>query len=62
MATYRVQQGASVYYEVIVEADTEDEALELGMNEIMSGKGLEVDGSFEWQDDTWVEEQEEEEE
>jgi hypothetical protein len=60
MATYRVQQGATVYYEVTVEASNEDEALELGMNEIMSGDGMEVEGSFEWQDDTWVEEEEEE--
>jgi len=62
MKTYRVQQGATVYYEVTVQASNEDEALELGMNKIMSGEGVEVDGSFEWQDDTWVEENQEEEE
>jgi hypothetical protein len=62
MTTYRVQQGATVYYEVTVQASNEDEALELGMNKIMSGEGVEVDGSFEWQDDTWVEENQEEEE
>lgn len=62
MATYKVQQAGVTYYEVTVEAGNEDEALELGMAELMNGGGYEVNGSFEWQDDTWVEEQEEEEE
>lgn len=62
MATYKVQQAGVTYYEVTVEASNEDEALELGMAELMNGEGYEVNGSFEWQDDTWVEEQEEEEE
>jgi hypothetical protein len=56
MATYRVQQAAVTYYEIIVEADNQDEALELGMTELMNDEGYEVDGSFEWQDDTWIEE------
>lgn len=62
MATYRVQQAAVTYYEVTVEANDEDEALEIGMAEIMNDNGIEVLGSFEWQDDTWVEEVEDEDE
>jgi hypothetical protein len=62
MATYKVQQAGVTYYETTVKASNEDEALELGMAKLMNGEGYEVNGSFEWQDDTWVEEQEEEEE
>ena len=32
------------------------------MAEIMNDNGIEVLGSFEWQDDTWVEEVEDEDE
>jgi hypothetical protein len=56
MPEYRVQQQATVYYEVVVEADTEDQAREIGVEKIFNGDGYEADGSFEWQDDTWIEE------
>jgi hypothetical protein len=56
MPTYKVQMGGTVYHEVIIEANNEEEALESGIVSLMSGEGYEVNGSFEWQDDTWVEE------
>jgi hypothetical protein len=62
MPTYRVQQQATVYYEVIVEADTEEKAREIGVEKILDGDGYEADGSFEWQDDTWSEEVEDDDE
>ena len=57
MAMYRVQQKATVWYEVVIEADNEDEALEFGIEALSDGDGFEASGSFMWQEDYWVEEQ-----
>lgn len=56
MPEYRVQQMATVWYEVVIEADNEDEAIELGLDSLARGNGYEASGSFEFQDETWVEE------
>lgn len=56
MPMYRFQQMATVWYEVIVEADNRDEAEELGLDSIARGNGEEADGSFELQGETWLEE------
>lgn len=50
MKTYIVKQEASVLYEVEVEAENEDQALELGQAKLFDGEGSEVIYSFEWQD------------
>ena len=55
MAMYRVQQKATVWYEVVIEADNEDEALEFGIEALSDGDGFEASGSFMWQEDYWVE-------
>lgn len=56
MPEYRVQQMATVWYEVVIEADNEDEAIELGLDSLARGNGYEASGSFEFQDETWAEE------
>lgn len=62
MATkkWKVQQMAEVWHEVWVEAKTKEEALELGMEKIMNFDGEELDDTFEFQDTTNVEEENEE--
>jgi len=50
MKKYIVQQEASVLYEIEVEAENEDQALELGQAKLFDGEGSEVLYSFEWQD------------
>ena len=58
MPKYIVKQEASVLFFVEVEASTEEEALELGQEQLFNGNGIEVPYSFEWQDWNSVEEQE----
>jgi hypothetical protein len=50
MKKYIVKQEASVLYEIEVEAENEDQALELGQAKLFDGEGSEVLYSFEWQD------------
>ena len=54
MAKYKVSQGAYVYFDVVIEAENEAQARELGAELIMDGQGVEDPASFEWQDDTYV--------
>jgi len=55
MAKYVVEQMATVWYRVNVEADTEEQAKELGYELLNKGEGIETSYSFEWQDEFWVE-------
>jgi hypothetical protein len=57
MPEYKFQQMATVWYQVIVEADNEENAIDIGLEAIAMGDGEEVDNSFELQDETWIEEQ-----
>jgi hypothetical protein len=50
MKTYIVKLEASVLYEVEVEAENDEQALELGQTKLFDGEGTEVPYSFEWQD------------
>ena len=59
MATYKVQQMAQVWYEVEVEADNRDEAIELATAKLMNDDGVEVPDSWEWQDEFWTDKDEE---
>ena len=59
MAIYKVQQRAEVWQEVIVEADSREQALAIGTESLMEGEGTDVDDLFEWQDDIYIEEMEE---
>jgi len=59
MAIYKVHQMAQVWYEAIVIADSRDEAIEKASDIIMSDDGVEVNGSFEWQDEFWTDKDEE---
>ena len=58
MAEYRVQMASSSWYEVIVTADSEEQALTIGMDSLMDGGGYQLDDTFAWEDDTFVEEKE----
>jgi hypothetical protein len=55
MAKYVVEQMATVWYRVNVEADTEEQAKELGYELLNKGEGIKTPYSFEWQDEFWVE-------
>jgi hypothetical protein len=50
MKTYKVINEASVLYEIEVEAENEEQALEIGLEALFNGEGNEVLYSFEWQD------------
>jgi hypothetical protein len=56
MKQYRVQQMATVWYEVSVEAKDEDEAQFIAEEMFNNGDGYEADGSFEFQGEFWVSE------
>lgn len=56
MKTYKVKQEASVLYEIEVEAENEEQALEIGQRKLFDGEGSETPYSFEWQDWNKVEE------
>jgi hypothetical protein len=48
---YYVQQKATVWMQVGIEADSEIEAVELGLDSLRSGNGDEAEDSFEFQDE-----------
>ena len=54
---YRIQQKASVWIEVSVEADNLDEAMELAEQEINKGHFKEDPSSFELVDEFWYEDE-----
>jgi hypothetical protein len=56
MPIYKVQLPATIFYEIIISAETRDDALNLGIDKLMSGEGIEVPESFDWQDEAWIEE------
>jgi hypothetical protein len=56
MKTYIVKQEASLLYEIEIEAENEEQALELGQAKLFDGEGSETQYSFEWQDWHKVEE------
>jgi hypothetical protein len=58
MAKYIVEQMAQVWYRIEVDIDSNDEniALELGMEKLMNDEGAEIPFTFEWQDETSIEE------
>jgi hypothetical protein len=56
MAKYIVEQMATVWYRIEVEAENEVEAQEQATNLIISGEGEEMYSSFEWQDQFYIEE------
>jgi hypothetical protein len=55
MKKYSVKLEASVLYEVEVEAENDEQALEIGSEALFAGEGNEVPYSFEWQDYNIVE-------
>lgn len=59
MAKYIVEQMATVWYQVEVEADTKEQALDLGQDKLNQGEGWQNQDSFEFQDEFWVSEGEE---
>jgi hypothetical protein len=50
MKKYSVKLEASLLYEVEVEAENDEQALEIGAEALFNGEGTEVPYSFEWQD------------
>lgn len=54
MAIYYVQQKATVWHEVRVEAHTPEQALQIGIESIDEGNAFEVNDSFEWADSYWL--------
>jgi hypothetical protein len=52
MATYYIQQKATVWNQVLVEADSPEEAYELGLEALSNGEGYEAEDTWEWQDET----------
>jgi hypothetical protein len=54
MPIYYVQQKATVWYEVEVEADSPEQALELGTELLENGEGVEAQDSFDWADGFWL--------
>jgi hypothetical protein len=53
MKKYKVVLDASVIYEIIVEANSEEEAKELGHAKLRDGEGSEIEGAFSWGDGDW---------
>jgi hypothetical protein len=58
MKKWVVKMDASVVYTVEVEAESKEQALELGIKELEDGEGQESVGSFSWGEWTDVEEKE----
>jgi hypothetical protein len=54
MAIYWVQQKATVWQEVQVDADSPEEALKIGTEKIERTGGYEAEDSWEWVDAFWV--------
>jgi hypothetical protein len=55
MKKYRVQQKASIWYEIEIKAKNKEEAQEIASQSLMSGNGEAVEGSFVWEDEFWTE-------
>lgn len=53
MKKYRVVLDASVVYEITVEANSEEEAKDLGDAKLRAGEGTEIEGAFLWGDGVW---------
>jgi hypothetical protein len=58
MKKYIVKHEASVLYQVEIEAENEQQALELGQEKLFDGQGSETPFSFMWTDFTETEEKE----
>jgi len=56
MKTYMVKNEASLIYEIEIEAENEEQALELGQNKLFDGLGTESPYSFIWTDWSEIEE------
>jgi hypothetical protein len=54
MAIYWVQQKATVWQEVQVDADSPEEALRIGTSILERTGGYEAEDSWEWVDAFWV--------
>jgi len=54
MAVYFVQQKATVWHEIRIEAETHEEAMSLGIEALENGDGYEVEDSFQWADAYWL--------
>ena len=54
MKEYKVQQLGHVWYEVIVKAESLDEARDKGIEIIMNGEGTEVYDLFTWEDEIYI--------
>lgn len=50
MATYYVQQKSTTWYELSIDADTYQDALEIGKRLLETHGGHESEGTFEWED------------
>ena len=55
MATYRIQQRASIWYEVETTADTLQEALNWATDEFLAGGGFVDPESLDFQEEYYVE-------
>ena len=53
MKKYRVVLDASVVYEITVEANSEEEAKDLGHAKLRDGEGTEIECAFLWGDGIW---------
>ena len=60
MPKFKVRLEATSLYEVIVEAENKEEALDKGINELKNGEGSEVPQSFDWTEWNQIIETEEE--
>jgi len=61
MAKFRVQRRATVWFEITVDAENEDEALKIGgQDESLWEHAEEIRGSFEYDDyaELWISEEE----
>ena len=56
MKKYKVQQMAQIWYEVEVMAEDREDAYNKGTESLARADGYEVDHSFTWEDETFIEE------
>lgn len=54
---YRIEQQATVWYGVSVEANSIEEALDLAIQELDEGNGTENPESFEFGDEYWIQDE-----
>jgi hypothetical protein len=55
MSEFIIEQKYETWYRVVVEADSLDEAVELGLAALSNGDGSENTSGGEWCDDYWAE-------